>query len=161
RERIWYVACTRARDLLILPSIPQATKSSWFSSIDLLQNELVELDLATLPEAITRAASTTKNEQSASAFEAEQKRIEKSEAAYVWHRPSDHDVDRLGDPLDSTIVAEAIAEHPDVVGAGALRGVILHKLIEEILTGELLDSIDQAANRAALLMAQLIDTATD
>jgi CRISPR-associated exonuclease Cas4 len=31
RERIWYVACTRARDLLILPSIPQAAKDSWFS----------------------------------------------------------------------------------------------------------------------------------
>ena len=146
RERIWYVACTRARDLLILPSIPQATKSSWFSSIDLLQNELIELDLATLPETITRAASTTKNEQSASAFAAEQQRIDKSAAAYVWHRPSDHDADRLSDPLDSTIVAEAIAEHPDVVGAGALRGMILHKLIEEILTGELLDSKEQAAN---------------
>ena len=46
RERIWYVACTRARDLLILPYIPQASKDSWFSSINLRQNELPELDLA-------------------------------------------------------------------------------------------------------------------
>jgi CRISPR-associated exonuclease Cas4 len=32
RERVWYVACTRARDLLILPNIPQAVKASWFSA---------------------------------------------------------------------------------------------------------------------------------
>ena len=46
RERIWYVACTRARDLLILPHIPQAAKNSWFSSIDLRQGELPELDIS-------------------------------------------------------------------------------------------------------------------
>jgi ATP-dependent exoDNAse (exonuclease V) beta subunit len=161
RERIWYVACTRARDLLILPSIPQATKSSWFSSIHLWQNELLEFDLAALPEAITRTASSTKNEQSADAFAAEQQRIEESAAAIVWHRPSDHDPDRPADPLESIIVAEAIAEHPDVVGAGALRGVILHKLIEEILTGELLDSKNAVTSRAALLMSQLVSAATD
>jgi ATP-dependent exoDNAse (exonuclease V) beta subunit len=127
RERIWYVACRRARDLLMLPSIPQVTKSSWFSSINLWQNELDELDLAALPEPITRAASSTKNEQSAEGFAAEQQCIEESAAAIVWHRPSDHDTDRPGDPLESIIVVEAIAEHPDVVGAGTLRGVILHK----------------------------------
>src|SRR6187401_1105619 len=44
RERIWYVACTRARDLLILPYIPQAPKSSWFASIDLKQTDVPELD---------------------------------------------------------------------------------------------------------------------
>jgi CRISPR-associated exonuclease Cas4 len=161
RERIWYVACTRARDLLMLPSIPQATKSSWFSSINLWQNELDELDLEALPEAITRAAPSTKNQQSADAFAAEQQRIEESAAAIVWHRPSDHDRDRPGDPLESIIVVEAIAEHPDVVGAGALRGVILHKLIEEILTGELLDSKDGATSRATVLMSQLVSAATD
>ena len=34
RERIWYVASTRARDLLILPNIPQAKNNSWFKAID-------------------------------------------------------------------------------------------------------------------------------
>jgi hypothetical protein len=147
---------------LSIPASPEArTKSSWFSSINLWQKELVEFGLAALPDAITRAASSTKNEQSADAFAAEQQRIEESAAAIVWHRPSDHDPDRLADPLESIIVAEAISEHPDVVGAGALRGVILHKLIEEILTGELLDSKDAATSRAAILMSQLVSAATD
>ena len=40
RERIWYVACTRARDLLILPYIPQAPEGSWLTSIDLKQSDV-------------------------------------------------------------------------------------------------------------------------
>lgn len=80
RERIWYVACTRARDLLILPSIPQATKSSWFSSINLWQNELAELDLGVFPEPTARAIPRTKNEQSADVFAGEQRCIEAGKA---------------------------------------------------------------------------------
>src|SRR5262249_51767719 len=151
RERIWYVACTRARDLLVLPSIPQAKTTSWFSSIHLWQNELAELDLGIFPEPTARAVPRTKNEQSADVFAAEQRRIETVAAPVIWHRPSDHDPDRAGDLLESIIVTEAIAEHQDVVGAGALRGVVLHKLIEEILTGELVGSKDGAASRAAIL----------
>ena len=160
RERIWYVACTRARDLLVLPSIPQAKTTSWFSSIHLWQNELAELDLGIFPEPTARAVPRTKNEQSADVFAAEQRRIETVAAPVIWHRPSDHDPDRAGDLLESIIVTEAIAEHQDVVGAGALRGVVLHKLIEEILTGELVGSKDGAASRAAILMSQLVSAAT-
>src|SRR5262249_52965664 len=29
RERLWYVACTRARELLIVPELPQAEQKSW------------------------------------------------------------------------------------------------------------------------------------
>jgi CRISPR-associated exonuclease Cas4 len=156
RERIWYVACTRARDLLILPYIPQAAKDSWFSSINLQQNQLPELDLSVVPEPGARAAPHNKNEQSADVFAEEQRRIEQNATSIVWRRPSDHDPDRLGDPLESGVVAEAIAEHPEVVGAGALRGIILHKLMEEFLTGELLSNKEAAAARADVLLSQLI-----
>jgi ATP-dependent exoDNAse (exonuclease V) beta subunit len=156
RERIWYVACTRARDLLILPYIPQAAKDSWFSSINLRQNQLPELDLSAFPEPGARAAPSNKNEQSADVFAAEQRRIEENATPIVWRRPSDHDPDRLGDPLESVVVAESIAEHPDVVGAGALRGIILHKLMEELLTGELLTNKEAAATRADVLLSQLV-----
>jgi CRISPR-associated exonuclease Cas4 len=156
RERIWYVACTRARDLLILPYIPQAAKDSWFSSINLRQNQLPELDLSAFPEPGARAAPSNKNEQSADVFTAEQRRIEENATPIVWRRPSDHDPDRLGDPLESVVVAESIAEHPDVVGAGALRGIILHKLMEELLTGELLTNKEAAAARADVLLSQLV-----
>jgi CRISPR-associated exonuclease Cas4 len=161
RERIWYVACTRARDLLILPSIPQATKSSWFSSINLWQNELAELDLGVFPESTARAIPRIKNEQSADVFTAEQQCIEASMAPTIWHRPSDHDSDHLGDPLESVVVVEAIAEHPGVAGAGALRGIILHKLLEELLTGELSNDREAAVVRTNVLLSQLASTVNE
>jgi CRISPR-associated exonuclease Cas4 len=156
RERIWYVACTRARDLLILPAIPEARTNSWFSSINLWQNELAELDLSVLPEPAPRAIPHTKNAQTLDVFTTEQRRIEENVKPVVWRRPSDHDPDRLGDPLESVVVAETMVEHPEVVGAGAVRGLILHKLMEELLTGEVPEHIESAEARAGVLLAQLI-----
>ncbi len=161
RGRIWYVACTRARDLLVLPSIPQAAKDSWFSSINLRQNELPELDLSAFPKPTARPAPSSTNEQSAHVFAAEQRRIEENATPIVWRRPSDHDPDRLGDPLESVVIAEAVAEHPDIVGAGALRGIILHKLIEEFLTGELVSTKKAATARADVLLSQLVSGGGD
>jgi CRISPR-associated exonuclease Cas4 len=161
RERIWYVACTRARDLLILPSIPQAKTTSWFSSIHLWQNELAELDLSVLPEPTARHVSQVANEQTADVFGAEQRRVEALAEPVVWKRPSDHDPDRLSDPLESVVVAEAIAEHPEIVGPGALRGVILHKLMEELLTGELEIDHQAATWRATVLLSQLVSADDD
>lgn len=156
RERIWYVACTRARDLLILPAIPEARTNSWFSSINLWQNELAELDLSGVPEPAPRAIPHTKNGQTLDVFTAEQRRIERNAKPVVWSRPSDHDPDRLGDPLESVVVAETMAEHPDVVGAGAVRGLILHKLMEELLNGEVPEQIESVEARAEVLLSQLI-----
>jgi CRISPR-associated exonuclease Cas4 len=161
RERIWYVACTRGRDILILPSIPQAAKDSWFSSINLRQNEIPEIDLSAFPEPTARPAPSSKNEQSADVFAAEQRRIDEKATPIVWRRPSDHDPDRLGDPLESVVIAEAVAEHPDIVGAGALRGIILHKLVEELLTGELVSTRKAATARADVLLSQLVSGGGD
>jgi ATP-dependent exoDNAse (exonuclease V) beta subunit len=161
RERIWYVACTRARDLLILPSIPQAAKDSWFSSVNLRQNEISETDLSAFPEATLRPTHGSKNVQSADIFAAEQRRIDENATPIVWRSPSDHDPDRLGHPLESVVIAEAIAEHPDIVGAGALRGIIIHKLIEELLTGELVSTRKAAAARADILLSQLVSGSGD
>ena len=64
-------------------------------------------------------------------------RVNESAPPVVWRRPSDHDGDRLGDPIETVVVADLLAEQMEVVGSGALRGVVLHKLMEEFLTGEL------------------------
>lgn len=156
RERIWYVACTRARDLLILPYIPQASKGSWFSSIDLRQQDIPELELSGFAVSDVRPATASKNEQSADTFASEQRTVEKSAPAIVWRRPSDHDQDRLGDPLDTLIVTDTLPERLEVVGAGALRGIVLHKLMEEFLTGELEVNEGAVVSRAQDLLAQLI-----
>ncbi|WP_316168687.1 MULTISPECIES: UvrD-helicase domain-containing protein [unclassified Bradyrhizobium] len=155
RERIWYVACTRARDLLILPHIPQASKNTWFSSIDLLQREIPELEVSNLSIADVRQPPALRNEQSADVFAFEQQKVKDSAPPLVWRRPSDHDPDRLGDTLDAVVVSDTVAEQTAIVGAGALRGIILHKLMEEFLTGELEEDEQAAVSRAQALLRQL------
>lgn len=161
RERIWYVACTRARDILIVPHIPQASKDSWFSSIDLRQYDIPELDLSSFVRLETPPPASRPNHQSSDVFAAEQRSIEKSAPLVAWRRPSEHDPDRVGDLLDGVVTLESHVEHLEVIGAGARRGVILHKLMEELLTGELAGELGASVSRARELLDQLISDVDD
>jgi CRISPR-associated exonuclease Cas4 len=155
RERIWYVACTRARDLLILPNIPQAAKASWFKAIDLRQEDVPELTFSNLPDTLRNDPAHDRNMQTAEVFAAEQEAVAASAPTLVWRRPSDHDPDRPGDARASAVVVETLGERIEVVGAGAMRGVILHKLMEELLTGELSENAGEVLTRAGALLFQL------
>ncbi len=156
RERIWYVASTRARNLLILPHIPQASRDSWFSSVDLRQLEVPELDLSSFTLSTGRSGAPQPNEQSAEIFATEQRCVEDSSPPLIWHRPSEHDGDRLGDAFDGIVTLESQSERLEIAGAGARRGVILHKLMEELLTGELAEDLAASTSRARFLLDQLI-----
>lgn len=156
RERIWYVATTRARDLLVLPYIPQASKDSWFSSIDLRQRDVPELDLSPFTTTARPLPPSHANEQSADVFALEQRSIDGSSSPIVWHRPSEHDVDRLGDALDGAVTLERQGERLEIAGAGAQRGLILHKLMEEYLTGELAAELPASVARARTLLDLLM-----
>ena len=156
RERIWYVASTRARDVLILPHIPQASKDSWFSSIDLRQRDVPELDLSPFTPLSSNSAPSRPNEQSADIFDAEQRSVAASSPPLVWRRPSEHDGDRLGDSLDGVVTLESHAERLYIAGAGPRRGVVLHKLMEELLTRELPAELVATATRAHELLDQLL-----
>ena len=68
RERIWYVACTRARDLLILPNIPQAKNNSWFKAIDLRREDVPELNLENLPSPPRALSTRDENRQERKRF---------------------------------------------------------------------------------------------
>ena len=58
RIRLWYVAATRARELLVLPRIDAAqSKSAWISLVDLSLGDLPALDLSHLPEEMGAAAA--------------------------------------------------------------------------------------------------------
>jgi CRISPR-associated exonuclease Cas4 len=155
RERVWYVACTRARDLLIVPNIPQAAQASWFKAINLRLEDVPELNLSDLPDNPRRVANAEPNRQSAEVFAAEREAVAVSSPSLVWRRPSDHDRDRLGDAREPLVVVETIGERIEAVGAGAVRGVVLHKLMEELLTGELPTYESDVASRAAALLMQL------
>ena len=154
RERVWYVACTRARDLLILPNIPQAVKASWFSAVDLRQQSVSEFDPSGLPNNPRVRGAGAANDQTLALFAAQQETVAASAPPLSWRRPSDHDPDRRGEALEPVVIVETVGDRIEAVGAGALRGVILHKLMEELLTGELASPEDAPA-RAGSLLRQL------
>ena len=59
------------------------------------------------------------------------------------------------------MTSESHVEHLKVVGAGARRGVILHKLMEELLTGELAGELGASVSRARELLDQLVSDVND
>ncbi|WP_420738121.1 UvrD-helicase domain-containing protein [Bradyrhizobium japonicum] len=155
RERLWYVATTRARDLLVIPDLLGAPSRSWSRVMDLGQKRLSEIRADVLPEPVMSAPQPIANNQTVAVFAAEGERLAAASPPIVWDRPSERDADRSADLVDAFVVDAASDVTARIVGAGALRGAILHKLMEELLTGELECLLDAATRRAAELLAQL------
>lgn len=156
RQRMWYVTCTRARDLLVVPHLPAAAPNSWSRLVDLAQAQLPELNLEHLPKAVATKGQAVVNDQTPARFQAEAERIAAASPSLTWRRPSDHDRDRAEafEPAVRTIDDAFEFVHP--VGAGRLRGILLHKLMEEILTGELVDdSVATVERRAGKLLGEV------
>ncbi|MGH7094090.1 MAG: PD-(D/E)XK nuclease family protein, partial [Stellaceae bacterium] len=93
------------------------------------------------------------NLQTREVFAAEATAINDAVSPLVWLRPSDQDQMPIAE-----IVAVDISEDPEVetpVGPGRVRGLILHKLMEEILTGGVAEAQEQLADRAEVLLREL------
>lgn len=145
RIRLWYVAATRARELLVLPRLDAAqSKSAWISLVHLSLGDLPALDLSHLPEEMGAAAAQAVNVQTRDGFAAEAAAILDKRQRLVWLAPS-RDESHTGPVLTSEAVeiwAAGAEGQPDDEGAalsvqgGRERGLILHKLLEEVLTGE-------------------------
>jgi ATP-dependent exoDNAse (exonuclease V) beta subunit len=155
RERLWYVACTRARELLIVPELPQAEQKSWARIVDLAHRDLPEIDLSRFDHAASPPAGDPPNRQTAEIFQAEREVAAAAAILLAWRRPSEHDPDRI--PLtEATAIDSADAPETELpVGAGRVRGLLLHKLMEEILTGELREDLVAFAQRARELIGVL------
>jgi hypothetical protein len=83
-------------------------------------------------------------------------RFSQAAVPLTWIRPSDHDPDRI--PMTEAIELE-LGDAPEVaapVGAGRIRGLLLHKLMEEVLTGELAEDVGEFAARARELMGEMV-----
>ena len=164
RVRLWYVAATRARELLVLPRIDvDAAASAWSSAVDLALPELPALELDDLPQEIGATDPETENRQTRAAFAAEAAAITERTRAIVWRAPSRDEGLPLPEPRDEapTILATdgdgAPADGPAVtsVQGGRERGLILHKLIEEVLTGETTETLSDLRARAEVLVRAL------
>ena len=161
RIRLWYVATTRARELLVLPRLDVApSKSAWISLLDLSLTDLAALDLSHLPPGVGIAAAVADNTQTRENFAAEAAVIADRHHRVTWLVPSrdESNTDHLLTPEAVEIWAASDTRQPDEeivppsIQGGRERGLILHKLLEEVLTGETAGEMDALRERARALI---------
>lgn len=96
------------------------------------------------------------NQQSIDKFGEEHRRLLSSVRKIRWLKPSEDDPDRVHAETSAVVDAtDDTPETPAPIGAGRIRGLALHKLLEEVLTGELAETPTALTGRAAQLIGQL------
>lgn len=163
RVRLWYVALTRARDLLLLPRQSERLDDDWFSLITLDLDELPALDLTGLTATPPSAATPIGNTQDIATWEREAAVIAAAERKIEWHQPSRHEGAELSAEAGQAVFAGVesfVDSMPASTGeiaiqGGRERGLVLHKLIEEVLSGETPDDEPALTSRANVLLGQL------
>ena len=164
RVRLWYVAATRARELLLLPRLDvNAAASAWLSVVDLDLTELPAFDLDHLPSEMGTAETVTENRQTREVFAAEATEIAEHTHRIVWRTPSRDEGLTLSTPTEempAILATDGDGAPADSAGAttiqgGRERGIILHKLVEEVLTGETVETLTDLRARAEVLIRAL------
>ena len=164
RVRLWYVAATRARELLVLPRRDVAAAgAAWLSVVDLALPALPALDLEHLPPEVGAGEAPAENEQTRPVFAAEAAAIAERTRSIVWRVPSrDEDTAQpvLREEAPTILATDGDGAPSDGPAAGTIqggreRGTILHKLIEEVLTGETTETQPALAARAEALICAL------
>ena len=164
RIRLWYVAATRARELLIVPrlDVPPAP-SAWISLVDFSLAEVPGLDLGHHPLEFSAGGAGIENTQTRERFVQEAATVTDRQRRITWLAPSrDEGTDAPAldvQPLrifatDTDDEAEEAGDTYTIRG-GRERGVILHKLIEEVLTGETPETLSALVARAESLIRVL------
>jgi ATP-dependent exoDNAse (exonuclease V) beta subunit len=129
--------------------------------VDFAHRDLPTVNLGSLVgERPVRTPEERPNLQTAEIFEAQGAAIADAVTPLAWLRPSDRDLDRM--PVSAAVALDTseIPEAETPVGPGRARGLVLHKLMEEILTGEVANAVQLLTARAASLLLQLAtDTA--
>lgn len=161
RQRMWYVAVTRARDLLVVPHLPTSRQNFWFRAVRLDKVELTEVDTGPLPDGVPHAERLAGNDQSAAIFAQQAHLVSLSAPPLKWLQPSRYDPDRIPSSLDVTPSSELTEGREFPSGAGRLRGTVLHKLMEEIIGGDLRADEGELLTRARQLLDQLISQLPD
>jgi exodeoxyribonuclease-5 len=162
--RLWYVAATRARELLVLPRLDVAPKgSAWISLLNLSLAELPGIDLSHLPPETRPSPSGAENMQTREVFAAEAATIADDRKRIVWLAPS-RDEGGTGTALQAEAPKIVVAgfdgppaeeDATPIIQGGRERGVILHKLIEEVLTGEIAETETALTARAENLIHEI------
>ena len=165
RTRLWYVALTRARDTLVIPNTAVGSKTaSWADTVDLLAHAelLPELDASHWPLAFDLYRNEQGNTQTREVFREQAEQIAAHKREVTWAAPSrDEQTGPLTNDLDSDFRLMGDEDDPlftevaPPTQGGRERGLVLHKLVEEVLTGELTEDGLAIQSRAAQLIAEL------
>ena len=177
--RLWYVAATRAREMLVLPQITAPRRQGlWSEVVDLGIEKLPNIDLAHFSHDMPSNEGEAINEQTRSLFASEAEGIASVRLAIKWRSPSrdEHiatelvsepagevfsqgeDALRIG---QSELQSEVQTEEREKIQGGWTRGQIIHKLFEEVLTGEVQATEADLTARAEVLTRQLGKVVSD
>lgn len=154
RARLLYVADTRARDLLVVSRLSREGKApSWNKVCPGRLEGLPAIDLSAYAPELPEREELQSCPQDEAAYTADAGRVAAAHRQLNRITPSRHE-----DGHAPTVGLEVIAieEEPIVevtIKGGPKRGLILHKLLEEILNGEIQEA--EAEPRAAVLIQQL------
>ena len=163
RIRLWYVALTRARDLLLFPRQNERIEGDWFSLIDIDIEVLPPFDGARFKGTPTVEVGSGPNAQDAATWEREAATIAGNQRRISWHQPSRHEdpEEPMEEPeavfASADTALEAVPEETEEmpIRGGRERGLILHKLMEEVLAGETAGDEGPLQARASELITQL------
>ncbi|RCK34597.1 ATP-dependent endonuclease [Thalassospira xiamenensis] len=164
RIRLWYVAATRARELLVLPRLDATpSKSAWSGLVDLSIADLPGLDISHLPAGLTAASEGAFNAQTRANFAAEAEAIAAAQTRLTWLAPSrsENAAETVLREEDAVLWMGSADDQPPELEAAVLaqggreRGLILHKLMEEVLTGEIPEEEDALIERADHLIREI------
>ena len=156
RLRLLYVACTRAMDLLVLPELSWADDVTWARALDFRLGEVPELDISRFVRQPIEKAPEAPNAQTRAVFATEQAEVEKAFRRVHWIRPSDGDPDIVPVQAPAAVAWEQSADPVPQAAGSSLRGVLLHKLMEELLTGEVAPSVEALQERCQTLIPEVI-----
>jgi hypothetical protein len=165
RVRLWYVAATRAQELLILPR-PDADGPSkaWNGIVELALGTLTSLDLSAFSNDVGARPVSVANGQTREVFACEASAIRAMNTRINWVAPSRDEgakSDAPSSPGKALFGDDDINpdDAPPCVQGGRTRGLVMHKLFEEVLTGETQEF--ELAARASVLIMQLGETVCD
>ena len=163
RVRLLYVALTRAQELLFMPRF-NIEPQGWLAHVELNLSELKTLKISSGQIEVGRESTSVTNQQTKRIFDIEQNKLGNNKLQIKRQRPpsksdrSDEPETDEDDSIALTVLEDestAEAGEKSKVQGGKWRGDILHKLIEEVLTGETAENKTDLADRARELTLSL------
>jgi ATP-dependent exoDNAse (exonuclease V) beta subunit len=174
RVRLWYVAITRACDLLLLPRQSERKNNDWMSIVDLKLDDLPTFDPRTIVYAPdVPDAEEPHNAQDEITWRNEAATIGAARRSVQWRSPSRHEMppgaalppDRHEIFADAVALSEQLpsgADNAEVAGTirgSRERGLVVHKLLEEVLTGFVMATLWSRHREQSLAMRHAAATA--